>query len=61
MVINLLEIIKSDCSTVDNGRNNCSPVTLFTADVRRYCPENYAPIKVLMALDSGLPFQYIYH
>lgn len=28
-------------------RNNCAPVSLFTADVRRYCPENYAPIKVM--------------
>ena len=27
-------------------RNNCAPVSLFTADTLRYCPDNYIPIKV---------------
>lgn len=25
--------------------NNCAPVSLFTADTLRYCPDNYIPIK----------------
>ena len=29
-------------------RNNCTPGTLFTADVQRFCPDNFIPIKVLV-------------
>lgn len=31
-----------------NNRTACSPLTLFTAKVERYCPENYVPIKVII-------------
>ena len=31
-------------------RKSCSPSSLFTAEVKRFCPENFTPIKVYVIL-----------
>ena len=34
------------CVCLFGCRKNCSPGSLFTADIRRFCPADYEPIKV---------------
>ncbi len=33
-------------------RHSCNPVLLFDAEVEKYCPENFIPIKVLILINS---------
>lgn len=32
------------------SRRSCNPVTLFDAEVEKYCPENYVDIKVYLLI-----------